>query len=243
MRNIIVTGASTGIGRATSIAFAKEGANILLVARRENKLEETKRLVIEAGGTAESFICDLSDILSINKFISLIKVKYKQIDGLINIAGIWHGDGIVYAEKDYETFDQKVILDTYMVGTIAPSLLAHAVIPLMPQNGKIVNLSGTFQTGAKGWLPYYVSKRAIEDLTVGLSEELKEKNICVNCVSPSDTATDAYKHYFQEYIPDAVQPEEIAKQIVFLASEKANDITGKVFVVMKDKEPFESFHF
>lgn len=130
-----------------------------------------------------------------------------------------------------------------MVGTITPSLLAHAVIPLMPKNGKIINLSGTFQSGAKGWLPYYVSKKAIEDLTVGLSEELKVKDIQVNGVSPSDTATDAYKHYFAEYIPDAVEPEKIANEIVYLASKEADTITGKIFVVMKSKEPFEAFHF
>ena len=130
-----------------------------------------------------------------------------------------------------------------MVGTVAPSLLVHAFVPLMHQGSAIMNLSGTFESGAKGWLPYYVSKRAIEDLTIGLSDELKDKGIRVNGVSPSDTATEAYKKYFPEFIPDAIEPEEIAKEIVHLCSDEAQNITGKIFVMKKRQEPKEIFHF
>lgn len=80
----------------------------------------------------------------------------------------------------------------------APTLLSHALIPLIPTGSSIINLSGTFENGGKGWLPYYVSKRAIEDLTIGLADELKDKGINVNYVSPSDTATDEYKRFFPE---------------------------------------------
>lgn len=240
---VIVTAASTGIGRATAIAFAKDKAHILLVARTQERLEETKRLVEKAGGSAEVFLVDLSDIVSINTCISAVKREYQVVDVLCNIAGIWHGENEVFAGKEYNTFDQKVIVDTYMVGTIAPSLLAHAFIPVMPKGSAIMNLSGTFTSGAKGWLPYYVSKRAIEDLTIGLAQELQDKEIRVNGISPSDTATDAYKHYFPEYIAEAISPEKIAEYAVYLCSEKAKNINGKIFVLKKDKEPFEAFHY
>lgn len=242
-KTVIVTAASTGIGRETAITFGKEGAHVLLVARREDRLLETKQLVEEAGGTAEIFVVDLSSVDSINEFIAQVKSKYAHIDAICNIAGIWHGKDEVYAGKDFETFDEKVIVDTYMVGTIAPSLLTHAFIPLMPKGSAIMNLSGTFESGAKGWLPYFVSKRAIEDLTVGLSEELKEKEIRVNGISPSDVATEEYKKYFPEYIPDAIDPKEIAKFAVYLCSEEAKDVNGKIFVLKKGKEPFEAFHY
>lgn len=238
----VITGASTGIGRETAIAFAKEGAKVLLVARTENKLRETKSLIENNGGEAEIYVVDLSDISSINKFIAEINKKYKIINSLCNIAGIWHGKDVVYAEKDYETFEQKVIIDTYNVGITAPSLLAHAFIPLMSKGSSIVNLSGTFQSGAKGWLAYYVSKRAIEDLTIGLSEELKDKGIRVNGISPSDVATEEYRKYFPQYIQDAIDPKEIAKFAVYLCSEEAKEITGEIFVLKKGKEPFEGFH-
>ena len=111
----------------------------------------------------------------------------------------------------------------------------------MKAKSKIINLSGTFENGGKGWIPYYVSKRAIEDLTIGLSEELKEKDIQVNTISPSDTATDAYKKFFPEYIKDSIPPEKIADFALKLAQN--DNITGKVFVLKKDQEPVEGFHY
>lgn len=242
-KTVIATGASTGIGRATAIAFGKEGATIILGARSVEGLMKTKKKVQEAGGKAEVITVDLTDEVSLHSFIKQIKETHQQIDALVNIAGIWHGKNEVYAGKDYETFDEKVIIDTFKVGTIAPSLLAHAIIPLMTKSSAIVNLSGTFESGAKGWLPYYVSKRAIEDLTVGLAEELKDKGIRVNGISPSDTATEAYMHYFPQYIKDAIEPEKVAEFAVYLCSDDAKDITGKIFVLKKDKEPFEAFHY
>ncbi|KKQ42185.1 MAG: hypothetical protein US60_C0022G0011 [Microgenomates group bacterium GW2011_GWC1_37_8] len=238
----IITGASTGIGRAISIALAKEGIQIALVARTKNRLKDTRKLIEETGGIGDIFVADLSNITAINNLISEIKSKFKKVDILVNAAGIWHGKDEVYANRNFEAFPQKIILDTYSVGTIAPTLLAHAFIPLMPKDSRIINISGTFESGAKGWLPYFVSKKAIEDLTIGLAEELKDKEILVNAISPSDTATEAYKKYFPQYIPDAINPEEIAKFAVYLCSDKASDISGKVFVLKKDKKTYEGYH-
>lgn len=238
----IVTGASTGIGQAVAVEFAKEGTFVALIARTEDRLNETKKLAREVGGKAEILVTDLSKIDSINRLVTKIKKKTNRVDILANIAGIWHGKDEVYADTDLEDFSQQVILDTYMVGTIAPTLLAHAFIPLMPKGSKILNISGTFESGAKGWLPYYVSKRAIEDLTVGLAEELKDKDIQVNCISPSDTATEAYRKYFPQYIKDATSPEEIAKYAVYLCSSEADKITGEVFVMKKGEKPHKGFH-
>lgn len=235
----IVTGASTGIGRATSIELGKSGATVVLVARNKEKLEETKKLVEEAGGTAIIFETDLSDVDSINNLIQSIKQQTQQVDILVNIAGIWHGDNEVFAGKDFETFDQKVILDTLSVGLISPTLLVHGLVSLMPQGSNIINLSGTFENGAKGWFPYYVSKRGIEDLTQGLSEELKEKQINVNCISPSDTATEEYKKYFPEDSVGANAPETVAKEIVNLIN---SNQTGQFVVIKKNELITEGYH-
>lgn len=238
----VVTGASTGIGRAIAVALAKEGVRVGLVARTKERLKETKSLIEKAKGTSGVFVADLSNIDSVNKLIAEIKSKFNRVDVLVNVAGIWHGKDEVYAGRDFETFPQQVIVDTYNVGTVSPTLLAHGLIPLMPEGARIINVSGTFENGAKGWLPYFVSKKAIEDLTIGLSEELEKKGILVNAISPSDTATEAYKKYFPQYIPEAVEPEEIAKFVVYLCSDEASDISGKVFVVKKGKEPYEGYH-
>jgi len=242
MKTAIVTGASTGIGRAITIALASDGYKVVLVARTKNRLEETQNIIEQKKGESEFFIVDLSNIESINSFIARVKEDVIKVDVLVNVAGIWHGENEVFAGKDFETFTQQTILDTYNVGTIAPTLLAHAFIPVMDKGSRIINLSGTFENGAKGWLPYFVSKKAIEDLTIGLAEELKEKGILVNAISPSDTATEAYKKYFPQYILDAIDPDEIAKFAVYLCSSEADDITGKVFVLKKGEKPVEGYH-
>lgn len=238
----VITGASTGIGRAISLSLAKTGVHILLIARTKERLEETLDMIQQEGGNGTIIPTDLSTIESINTCISTIKKETTIVNILVNVAGIWHGKNEVYAKRNFETFPQEVILDTYTVGTIAPTLLTHALIPFMPKGGKILNISGTFESGAKGWLPYFVSKRAIEDLTIGLAEELKEKDIQVNAISPSDTATEAYKKYFPQYIKDAIDPSEIATYATYLCSEKAHSITGKVFVMKKGKQPYEGYH-
>ncbi len=237
----IITGASTGIGKAVSVAMAKEGIEVILIARTKKKLVETNKLIKNIGGKSVHFVTDLSRVDSINKTIKKIKKLNKDVSFLINVAGIWHGANEVYANKDFETFNPQVIVDTYCVGLIAPTLLAHAFIPVMPVGSKILNVSGTFENGAKGWLPYFVSKRGIEDLTVGLAEELKNKKISVNCISPSDTATEAYKKYFPQYLGDTVAPEAIAKFVIRLCiSKKA--VTGKVFVLKKGRKIQEGYH-
>jgi NAD(P)-dependent dehydrogenase (short-subunit alcohol dehydrogenase family) len=238
MKTVIVTGASTGIGRATAIEFGKEGALVILIARRVNELKKTKKLVEEAGGNGIVFQADLSNIDSINKLSKKIKKEIKRIDVLINIAGIWHGKNEVYAGKNFEKFSKKTIIDTYSVGLLAPTLLSHAFIPIMRKKSSIINLSGTFEDGAKGWLPYYVSKRAIEDLTVGLSEELESEGIKVYCVSPSDTATEEYHRFFPKYAKGAQSPEEVARLIVKVSKK---NITGKTFII-KNSKVTEGFH-
>jgi len=221
----LVTGASSGLGRAISMALGGVEYQLILTSRTNN----IDSNIIKA---------DLSKVSSINRLIDKIKKQTDRIDVLVNVAGIWHGKTEVYAGIDLEKFNQKVILDTFMVGIVTPTLLVHGLIPLMPEKSKIINISGTFESGAKGWLPYYVSKRAIEDLTIGLAQELERKDIQVNAISPSDCATTAYKKYFPQYIDEAIAPEKIAEFCLKLCHD--DKTTGKVFVLKKDKKPFTS---
>jgi len=239
MKTALVTGASTGIGRAVAVELARKGFRVGLVARRKEKLEETKKLAEEAGGKAEVFVCDLADVSQINSLVQSVKQWADRLDVLANIAGVWHGDGEVYAGKSFDTFDQKVILDTYAVGFTAPTLLVHGLLPLMGKGCAVVNLSGTFEGGAKGWLPYFASKRALEDFTAGLAEELGDKGIRVNCVSPSDTATEEYKKYFPEDAKEANSPEAVAATVMEMIEENVN---GGTWIVKRNKVVKEGFH-
>lgn len=239
----IITGASTGIGREISIALSKEGARVGLIARSIDGLNETFKIIKENNGVGEILPTDLRDVDEILNLCKKVKKVFGKVDVLVNVAGIWHNKDKAYSNIDFEKYTIDEILDTFSVGTIAPSLLSHQLIPLMNNGSRIINLSGTFENGAKGWLPYYVSKRSIEDLTVALSQELKDKGINVNCISPSDTATESYKKFFPQYIEESMLPEDIAKFAVYLCSKESDNTTGRVFVLKKYKKPFENFHY
>jgi len=232
----LITGTSSGLGRAVSVALGKTGYQLILTGRNKTELEKTRSLIKKA----IVIPADLSNLLTINRFIGSVNKLTKRVDVLVNLAGVWHGENEVYANINLEKFEQKVILDTFMVGAIAPTLLVHGLVDLMPKKSKIINISGTFESGAKGWLPYYISNRAIEDLTVGLAQELKRKDIQVNAISPSDCATFAYKKYFPQYINEAISPEKVAQFVVDLCQKNT---TGEVFVFKKDKKPFVAFHY
>jgi NAD(P)-dependent dehydrogenase (short-subunit alcohol dehydrogenase family) len=238
----IVTGASSGVGGAIAIELAKSGYFVALVGRNQDKLAKTKVGIEAVGGGSRIFTAGLNTFDGIDKLIEVIKADTKQIDLLVNAAAIWHGDNEVFAGRDFDTFPQSVVSDTIMVGLMAPTLLCHAFIPLMLPKSKIINISGTFEDGGKGWLPYFVSKRGIEDLTVGLADELKDKDIQVNCISPSDTATEVYKKYFPQFAEDANSPEDIADQVIKLCSTESDKITGKVFVIKHGQPVTEKFH-
>jgi NAD(P)-dependent dehydrogenase (short-subunit alcohol dehydrogenase family) len=238
----IVTGASSGIGSSISLELSRGGYFVALVGRNQGKLTQLHGEIKEEGGESLVLIANLSDQDGVNKLIADIKLNTKQVDVLVNAAAIWHDENEVFAGRDFETFPQHIVNDTLMVGLMAPTLLCHALIPLMPKRGKIINISGTFENGGKGWLPYFVSKRGIEDLTLGLADELRDKDIQANCISPSDTATDVYKKYFPQYIEEAIEPEEIAKRVIKLCYPESDKITGKVFVMKKDQLITEKFH-
>jgi NAD(P)-dependent dehydrogenase (short-subunit alcohol dehydrogenase family)/tRNA(Arg) A34 adenosine deaminase TadA len=226
----LITGASTGIGRAIAIELAKEGATVVLTARSIDGLNKTLELVKGVGGKGEIIPIDLRDIKAIQNLAKKIKEKWSKLDILINVAGIWHSKDKAYYDIDFEDYSIGEILETFDVGLTAPTMLSHELIPLMKKGSHIINISGTFENGAKGWLPYYVSKKGIEELTYGLAQELNDKDIFVNGISPSDTATEQYSKYFPQYISEAINPEEVAKLALnIISSEK----TGTIQVIKK----------
>lgn len=228
MRNVLITGASTGIGQATAIAFAKNGDKVFLTARNIEGLHKTADLNANPK-LSEILPADLTKIGDIKSLCD----KIEKIDVIVNVAAIWHTADKVLAGIDYQNFTEQQILDTMNVGITAPMLLIRNLLPKMPKGGKIINLSGTFENGAKGWIPYFVSKKALESFTIGLSQELKDKEIYVNCVSPSDTLTEAYKKFFPSDATseNCVTSREVAQKILEVSN--TQDLTGQIIVVKK----------
>ena len=234
-KKALVTGASTGIGREISIALAKEGIEIALIGRNETMLKETKSLIDELGGKSTIFIADLkTDSIRVGKEVL---DSFGTIDIIINAAGVWHNDDVAYYGPRLWELGENEIREVMQVGIVAPMLLTKTLLPKMVEQsyGKIINISGTFESGAKGWMHYYVSKKALEDFTIGLSEEVREHKIQVNCVCPSDTATDSYKKFYppaKEYEPfeDCMDPKDIAKLVIQLVNDEFDYITGQIIV-------------
>lgn len=233
-KTAVVTGASTGIGREIAKAIAIHGGYVALVGRSVSGLKETKKQIRRLGGEVKIFIADLRRKQDIEKLATDVLEEYGGVDIIVNVAGVWHdAEKVYYGPPLWETPVEQIneVLD---VGIRAPMLLTRALLPNMIQKrqGKILQISGTFESGASGWLHYYVSKKALEHFTVGLSEELRPHKIQVNTISPSDTLTEAYRKFF----PDAkeeecLSPVNVANLAIFLLSENADHITGSCTVI------------
>lgn len=223
----LITGASTGIGKAIAKEFENNNYHLILLGRNIKKLKRNFP-------DANIIYCNLNDLKSIKKAVEKINTK---INVLVNVAGVWHSNKKAYADTHItKTSDEETleVLNTTIIGTY---MLTKNLLPLMPKKAKIINISGTFENGANGWLHYYVAKKAIEDFTIGLSQELRENKIQVNCISPSDTKTPAYKKFFPEYYKDALEPTEIGKLALFLGTNLANHLTGNI-ITAKNQDTF-----
>ena len=237
-KTAIVTGASTGIGRAIAIRLAGDGALVGLIARSSSRLDETKAMVEEAGGSARIFPCDLRKADQIERVSAEIIGEYGSVDIIVNCAGVWHGKNEVYAGRELHETPESQIHEVLDVTIKAPFLLTRALVPTMIENrsGKILQISGTFESGASGWLHYYVAKKALEHFSEGLAQELRKYQIQVNTISPSDTLTEAYKKFFPDTSPDeCLEPSQIADVACYLLSEQADNITGVTIVVRNKK--------
>lgn len=227
----ILTGASSDIGRDIAMLLAKR-YTIILVGRNKSQLDRTLFSIKSTSPDSYSSIVDLSNIDNVKDFVSKVRKQHSHIDLIINCAAIWHSSTEAYFNKPYEDYSEKLLLDTMNVGLMSPMLLIHGLLSIMDENSHIINISGTFENGAKGWLPYFTSKQSLEVFTKGLSEELKDKKIRVNCISPSDTATEPYKQFFPQYISESIEPSEVAIAVERILSSSE---TGSIIVIKKDQ--------
>ncbi|MEI8067806.1 MAG: SDR family oxidoreductase [Candidatus Shapirobacteria bacterium] len=230
----LVTGSSRGIGREVAIELGKESCEVLIIGRDKEKLNETKQKVLEVGGKCEMFVVDLRNLNDLKKFIEDVKNKYSSLDILCNVAGIYHSDDKTYFDIPYEEFSDEAIIDSLEVGIRASMLLAKAFIPLMKNEGRIINTSGTFGKGEredvfeKGCMADLVTKKAIEIFTKQLAYELEDKNITVNAVRPYFVWTENVQKFFPEAKNDAVSVNKVAR--VYIELIKSNK-TGEIIEV------------
>lgn len=233
----LVTGGSRGIGAAIAKAFAAEGATVIINYNgSKDKAEAVADEIIAAGGSAEIYQCSVSDYAACEKMIQELIGKYKRIDILVNNAGITR-DGLLMKMSE-EDFD--AVVDTNLKGAF--HTIRHMSRYFLKQrSGKIINISSVSGIlGNAGQANYSASKAGVIGLTKSVARELASRGINVNAIAPGFIATDmteAMPESVKQSMTDTVplkrigEPEDIANMAVFLASDKADYITGQVFAV------------
>ncbi len=236
---VLITGALTGIGRATALAFAGEGARLVISGRRE---EVGQKLVAELrhlGVEAEFVRSDVRQEEDVRRLVDQAVARFGRLDVAVNCAGTEGKPGPV-TEQTAETY--AATFDTNVLGTLL-SMKHELRVMLAQGSGSVINLSSTYgKTGGAGASVCSASKHAVEGLTRSAALETAGSNVRVNAVAPGPidtglltrfTGTDERKASTAAGVPlqRLGRPEEIAQTILFLASDRASFVTGAVIAV------------
>jgi len=232
----LVTGASSGIGRATAERLAIEGATVAVTARREDRLTEVVSRIEESGSLAKGFACDLTSETDRKRLMGEVASTYGGLDVLVNAAGIIGFGTIEDTTLDawQRMFDVNVVAIFHLMQLALPHLL--------PRKGNVVNVSSVNgMRSFPGVLAYCSSKSALDQLTRCSALELAAKGVRVNAVNPGVVVTElhrqaglneeAYGAFLERSktthpMGRVGQPQDLAALIAFLASEEASWITG-----------------
>lgn len=225
----IITGAASGIGRATAMLFAKEGANVVVVDIDKEKGEETANHIKEKRGNAFFIEADVSKAKDAKKIADEAMKKYGKIDIMFNNAGVFAIGSVV--DTDEETWDK--IIDVNLKGTY---LCSKYVIPKMVQQrkGVIINMGSVDGIDAvANSAAYCASKAAIIHLTREMALDFAQFNIRANCICPGPILTKpglVVPKSQLSLFDRPGKPEEIARVALFLASEESSFISGSAIV-------------
>src|SRR5271168_5083937 len=236
---VLITGALTGIGRATAFAFVREGARVVVSGRREQEGKKLEKELRELGAEVEFIKTDVRHDDDVRALIDKTVARFGRLDVAVNNAGTEGLRGLVTeqtAESYAATFDSNVL------GVLLS--MKHELRAMLPQgSGSIVNVSSTYgSVGAAGASVYAASKHAVEGLTKSAALEVAGTGVRVNVVAPGATDTgmltrftntDEHKAALVSTVPlkRLGTPEEIAHVIAFVASPNASYMTGATIPV------------
>jgi len=236
---VIVTGGSSGIGRATAIALAKQGVEISIAARRINEGEETVRLIKDAGSDGMFVKTDVANEDDVRSLVEKTVNKYGRLDYAFNNAGM---DEIMtpFLDQTTEKFDQ--IMNTNIRGVW---LSMKYEIPEMIKSGGGAIANNSSVAGIMGFpqMPIYIaSKHAVLGLTKSAALEYAKSGIRINAIAPGGVVTDMAKRVFGDNqlletltsmhpIGRIADPEEIANAVVWLLSDNASFVLGHTLIV------------
>ncbi len=233
----LVTGASRGIGREIARTLAKEGAMVIINYNgSEARALEAKELIEQEGGKASIYQCNVSDFDACEQMVKELIKEFGHIDILVNNAGITR-DNLIMRMKE-EDFD--AVLNINLKGTF--NTIRHLSRQMLKQkSGKIINISSVSGImGNAGQANYSASKAGVIGLTKTMARELASRGITVNAVAPGFVDTEMTQVLAEDVKKAACaqiplgrfgKPSDIANMVAFLASEKADYITGQVISV------------
>lgn len=233
----LVTGAGRGIGSEIAKSLAGEGVTVIVnYSGNAAAAQETVDAILEKGGSAEKYQCDVSDFAAAAEMIQYVVEKYKKIDILVNNAGVTK-DGLLMKMSE-EDFDK--VLSVNLKGTF--NCIRHVSRQMLKQrSGRIINMSSVVGlAGNAGQVNYAASKAGVIGVTKSAAKELASRGITVNAIAPGYIDTDmtsVLSDSVKEGVLSAIPLErmgsvkDIADMAVFLASDRASYITGQVISV------------
>ena len=227
---VLVTGASSGIGYASAVQFAKEGAKLILISRNKEKLNQISEDLKKFNTSTFVYECDVSDKLQVNKTSKIILDEFGSVDILVNNAGfaVYGSVSNLTIEEIESQMATNYFGMVYFVKNFLPSMIAK-------KSGHIVNVASVAASfGLPGIASYCASKFAMLGFSEGLKHELKGTGVGITVVSPIMVRTNFFNHpsfkSMPKYSPTSLNPETVAKVIVKAANSPRLEIIVPGFV-------------
>lgn len=238
MKTSLITGAGSGIGRALALKLGGRGDHVVVLDLNAETADETKNLIEKAGGSAESVVCNVADVESVQQAFA----RFDRIDVLVNNAGIAHiGNVEKTSPEDFDRVYQVNVRGAYLC-------LRAAIAKMTTHGGAIVNLASiASKIGIQDRFAYSMSKGAIYTMSLSIARDYIDKGVRCNCVCPARVHTPFVDGFLEKNYPADERaemfeklsnyqpigrmgkPEEIAALIAFLTSDDASFITGSAY--------------